>query len=403
MKKILIIEDDQIVAGIYKNKFSVEGYQVEVAADGESGLASVHKFRPDAVVLDLMLPKLSGVELMKQVRAEPDFADLPIIVFSNTYLTNMVQDAWKAGATKCLSKASCSPKQLISVVRAAVNGGAADDDLSAADDDLLASAPEQEQTAAPCPSAPEEFNEAEAAEPSPDSHSAFLEALPATVSALRSSLQAAIKERDAAQLHRLDSMCRQAHALTGKAALAGMPLTAQISDAVEALFKELHEKPHNINASTLRTAASAIDLLGTLREDSALAETLRSVPANILVVDDEPISRRAITHALEKAKLKAVSLDNAQAAYDLVCNEKFDLIFLDVDMPGMSGHELCARLRNLQSYKTTPVVFVTGLSDFESRTQSMMSGGNDFIVKPFLFIELAVKALVYVVRSRLKG
>jgi len=211
MKKILIIEDDQIVAGIYRNKFSLEGYQVEIAADGESGLKSVRSFRPDAVILDLMLPKLSGVELMKEVRAEPDFENLPIIVFSNTYLTNMVQDAWKAGATKCLSKASCTPKQLMSVVRAAVNGGAADNGVSA-------SAPEQEEPAAPRPSVPDAFSEA--AESSPDSHTAFLEALPATVAALRSSLQAAIKETDAAQRRRLDSMYRQAHALTAKAALA---------------------------------------------------------------------------------------------------------------------------------------------------------------------------------------
>jgi DNA-binding response OmpR family regulator len=50
--------------------------------------------------------------------------------------------------------------------------------------------------------------------------------------------------------------------------------------------------------------------------------------------------------------------------------------------------------------KNTPVVFVTGLTDFESRANSTMSGGNDFIAKPFLFIELAVKALLYILRGR---
>src|SRR6266566_8917738 len=110
MNKILIIEDDQIVANIYRNKFSVEGYQVEVALDGLAGLDLVRSFRPDAVLLDLMLPKLTGVELMKSIRSEPDFEKVPIIVFSNTYLTTMVEQAWKAGATKCLSKSNCTPK-----------------------------------------------------------------------------------------------------------------------------------------------------------------------------------------------------------------------------------------------------------------------------------------------------
>src|SRR5262249_5661417 len=62
MNKILIIEDDQIVANIYRNKFSIEGFQVEIAHDGAAGLETIRSFRPDAVVLDLMLPKMTGVD-----------------------------------------------------------------------------------------------------------------------------------------------------------------------------------------------------------------------------------------------------------------------------------------------------------------------------------------------------
>src|SRR6266849_9140798 len=122
MKKILIIEDDQIVANIYRNKFCIEGFQVEVALDGHVGFEMVRSFRPDAVVLDLMLPKLTGVELMKKIRSDPQFEQLPVIVFSNTYLTQMIQDAWKAGATKCLSKSNCTPKQVIDAVRGLLSG-----------------------------------------------------------------------------------------------------------------------------------------------------------------------------------------------------------------------------------------------------------------------------------------
>src|SRR3954451_2638558 len=131
MKKILIVEDDQIVANIYRNKFSVDGFQVEVALDGQCGLEMVHSFRPDAVIMDLMLPKMTGVELTKQIRSEADFQHMPVIVFSNTYLTNMVQEAWKAGATKCLSKANCTPKQVIEVLRSTLGNGNANGDDTA--------------------------------------------------------------------------------------------------------------------------------------------------------------------------------------------------------------------------------------------------------------------------------
>jgi len=64
--------------------------------------------------------------------------------------------------------------------------------------------------------------------------------------------------------------------------------------------------------------------------------------ANILVVDDEAISRRAVSHALEKARLQCISLEEPLAALELLKTKSFDLIFLDVDMPGMTGFELCA-------------------------------------------------------------
>jgi DNA-binding response OmpR family regulator len=66
----------------------------------------------------------------------------------------------------------------------------------------------------------------------------------------------------------------------------------------------------------------------------------------------------------------------------------------------MNGYELCSKLRTLPAHGKTPVVFVTGLNDLESRANSMMSGGTDFIAKPFLFMELAVKALVHALRGR---
>ena len=163
------------------------------------------------------------------------------------------------------------------------------------------------------------------------------------------------------------------------------------------------KNPRHINASTLRTVAVAVDFLGILFERGLAPNTTDLPPPSILVVDDEAISRRAVTYALEKAKLKSVSVEDPAAAYDLLCENRFDLVFLDVDMPGMNGFELCTKLRTLPAHKKTPVVFVTSLNDFESRANSTMSGGNDFIAKPFLFIELAVKALVYVLRGRLQA
>jgi len=403
MKKILIIEDDQIVANIYRNKLSVEGFQVEIALDGEVGLELVKSYRPDVIILDLMLPKVTGVELMQQIRAEPDFEKIPVIVFSNTYFTNLVQDAWKAGATKCLSKANCTPKQVLDVVRGTIgnNGAPVLGTASPSASQPRASVPQSR----PATSAPvlERIAASDTdAEFQADLRKSFIESLPATLATVRALLRGLIKaESEMVRLKQVHELYRRVHALTGNAGLAGLLQISQMADALEALLKELYEKPKNITASTLRTVAASVDFLGFLFEHGTLPEIQEIPPANIMVVDDEAISRRAVTYALEKARLKSVNVEDPTVAYKLLSENKFDLVILDVDMPGMNGFELCTKLRALPGYKKTPVVFVTGLTDFESRASSMMSGGNDFIAKPFLFIELAVKALVYVLRGKL--
>ena len=369
MKKILIIEDDQLVANIYRNKFAVDNFQVETALDGEKGFELVKTFKPDAVILDLMLPNVTGVDVLKKIRAEPGLQQLPVIVFSNTFLSNMVQEAWKAGATKCLSKANCTPKQVLDVIRALLQGPPA----------AATAAQPSAPPAVPAASAADKADEAFQSELA---HS-FVAGLPVTLSSLRTVMQALAKSTDeASRVRHLQDLYKRVHTLTANAGIAGMVQIAQMADAVEALLKELFEKPKNITPSTTRTVALSIDFLGTLF-DKAKSPEARVAPAqlkaNILVVDDEAISRRAVTYALEKAKLPSVSVESPELALSMLAEKAFDLVFLDVDMPGMNGFELCTKLRNLHRNKSTPVVFVTSLNDFESRANSTVSGGNDLI------------------------
>ncbi|HEX5221199.1 MAG TPA: response regulator [Verrucomicrobiae bacterium] len=392
MKKVLIIEDDQIVAHIYRNKFIIEGFQVEVAYTGEAGLELINSYRPDAVLLDLVLPKISGVELMNAVRAESQFKTLPLIVFSNTYLTNLVQDAWKAGATKCLSKASCTPKQVIDAVRSTLSLKDEPPKRPANNQPLQPTA----SVSQPAPAAvdPEVKFQTEL-------HSAFVITLPTVLAALRASVKSLAKaDAEFTRIAHVEEMYKRVHALTANANLAGLAVISQLSEAFEALLKELQEKPKLINSSTMRTVATAVDFLGVLFDQAVAPGHQAPATARILVVDDEAISRRAVTSALERAKLKSTPVEDPNVAFKLLTEGHYDLIFLDVDMPQMNGFELCTKLRALPKYKSTPVVFVTSLNDFESRTSSMMSGGNDFIAKPFHFLELAVKALVYVLRGK---
>ena len=403
MKKILIVEDDQLVANIYRNKFSLEGFQVEVANEGHTGLDLARTFRPDAVILDLMLPRMTGIDFMKRVRAEPGFEQLPVIVFSNTYLTNMVQDAWKAGATKCLSKANCTPKQVIEVLRSILHINGHGVAVTQTPKNLATGSAQQpgggspKSTDAPAPSPPQPDTAFET-----DLLNNFSQNLPATIGGVRTQLQAVIKAgNDSSRVKLVHELYRRIHVLTGSAGVAGAFHISHISSALEALLKELSEKPSTVNSSALRTIAAAVDFLDVLASRKITGGGDDALVAKILVVDDEAISRRAVSHALEKAKLKCHVVEDPLSALEMLSRTTYDLVFLDIDMPGMNGFELCAKLRGFPTHKKTPVVFVTSLNDFDSRANSTMSGGNDFIAKPFLFMELAVKALVHLFRSRL--
>ncbi len=230
----------------------------------------------------------------------------------------------------------------------------------------------------------------------------FIESAPETLNGLRRTLQEFSKAQDdTSRQPPLLELFRKVHSLTGSAGIAGLHPISKMAAALEVLLKELYEKPKNLNASTIRTVANSIDFLSELFNKCLDPNWTEPGPANILVVDDEILSRRAITYALEKAGLKSVSVEDPQVALNLATETQFNLIFLDVQMPGMDGFDLCTRIRTLPTNKTTPVIFVTSLTDFKSRARSTLSGGTDLIAKPFMFIELSVKALTYVLRGQL--
>ncbi len=389
MHKILIIDDDLVVSNIYHNKLAVEGFQVDIAHSGEDGLFQISKNKPDVVILDLCLPKMNGVEVIDKIRANASTTALPIIIFSNTYLTTLVQQAWKAGANKCLSKANCAPKELVEAVRNAlgqktqpVNKGATVFTPRA-------------KIAVPTPTETSTHTEF---------HTSYNNMFPARVAALRTSIQALSKATtDAERTKHTSNLYRSAHKLTGGANVTGIGIIAQLCEAIEALLTELHEKPANINASNIRTIASAVDFLPALFEHATRTGAQKSSHSNILVVDDEPIARKAVSQALDRAELRSVGVDDAATALKLLSENSYDLVFLDVDMPQINGHELCSKLRALPRHRNTPVVFVTSNTDLKNRANSTISGGNDFIGKPFHFLELAVKSLVYVLREKIQS
>lgn len=111
MYKILIIEDDEIVAEIYKDKLEAEGYCVAVEHDGEAGYLKLQAFKPDLLLLDMILPSLTGAEILAMLRREDEFKDLPIIAFSGS--DEVLKEAKRLGASRVLSRGEYIPNQIV--------------------------------------------------------------------------------------------------------------------------------------------------------------------------------------------------------------------------------------------------------------------------------------------------
>lgn len=116
-KKILLVEDDAFVRDLYQTVLTRAGYDIEVANDGEEAVSMADYKVYDLILLDIMLPKLTGMEVLKQLRTDTSRAkDTPIYLLTNLGEENIVKEAYRLGASGYLLKAKYLPKQLVDEV-----------------------------------------------------------------------------------------------------------------------------------------------------------------------------------------------------------------------------------------------------------------------------------------------
>ena len=116
-KKILFIEDDPFLIDIYSNKIKQAGFSVEVAEDGERGLQKIKEEKPDLVLLDIVLPKMDGWEVLEKIRQEESLKDLKVVILSNLGQKEEVDKGLALKATKYLIKAHYTPSEVIEEIK----------------------------------------------------------------------------------------------------------------------------------------------------------------------------------------------------------------------------------------------------------------------------------------------
>ncbi len=120
-KSVLIVDDEWRTREMLRMLLEMEGYEVFEAEDGLDALEKVSLYKPNVMVLDVMMPKMDGISTCKTLRSNPETADLPIIMLSGKTQEESIREGLEAGATAYLTK-PMSHKELLSNIKAAING-----------------------------------------------------------------------------------------------------------------------------------------------------------------------------------------------------------------------------------------------------------------------------------------
>lgn len=120
--KVLIIEDDQLIQRMYEKIFTFEKYDVEIAADGQEGLDKARVGKPTIILLDVMMPKMNGIEVLEKLKADPETKNVPVIMLSNLAGDRDVETALSMGAVKYIIKSEHGPKEIADMVGEIIAG-----------------------------------------------------------------------------------------------------------------------------------------------------------------------------------------------------------------------------------------------------------------------------------------
>ena len=121
MPKVAIIEDDQAISQMYRFKFEAEGYTVETAENGKLGLALAEQMKPDIILLDIMMPEMTGDQMLEALRATEWGKNIKVIILTNMGEQEIPPKIKELGVSGVILKADMTPKQVAEIVKKQVS------------------------------------------------------------------------------------------------------------------------------------------------------------------------------------------------------------------------------------------------------------------------------------------
>jgi CheY-like chemotaxis protein len=404
--KFLVVDDDWISRQALSQALQKAFSPPDLCADGASALLRLGEHAYDVIFLDVQMPEMDGFELCLKIRETPLNRATPVIFVTSQSDFDARAKSTLSSGTELMGKPFLTFEVTVKALTLAFSGRLHERDLKP----LAAPEPGRDKAKSllnePTPASAVTRHRPptnSAAAPVDDLNTAFLTRTSVHLPPLRELCQKIVRtENEEARQTLLADVFLRINSLTANSLPALNHPAYQFSSALEGLFRKLLENSKYSTVSTAATIAGAVELLPDLCVPGLPADFMTQPAIRLLVVDDDLVARRALTGALQTVFEKPESVESGEAALALAADKPFDLIFLDVVMPGLDGFAVCERLRDTIPNRATPVVFVTSHDDAAARERMQRSGGSGLLGKPFLTAEITVKALTVALRGRLK-
>jgi CheY-like chemotaxis protein len=379
MKRILVIDDDQFVLKVYQSKFETEGLHAEVAADPISALTHVRKAVPDLILLDLMLPGMSGVDLLKQIRTIPGAEGIPVLVFTHSYDSALIEQAKASGADVVLNKNNVSPNRLLEMVRHALAQGrrhalpSVGEAADAKKRDVSGAAPERQ------------FVRGDLRVTMGNQAQAIEGRLREIVQTFTSAPDGTLRMGSLAQLNNLlgDIIHDAIDADLFDITMMGRALSRMIVD--------LEQHPEEIAQGTVRSFGVAVITIANLYRRIGSAPHEHELPGLAVVVIANPQAGRLIAEAFVEIGFPAVSFSTTEAAGSFVAENPANIIICSDQWPDTTGEEFFLRCSSAEGRRNLRALYLSQSAMPVHQTPTADSSPTLYL--PYTAEEVVVNAL----------
>jgi CheY-like chemotaxis protein len=200
----------------------------------------------------------------------------------------------------------------------------------------------------------------------------------------------------------LTNLYQQVHSVSLHASLAGCPRIAMLAGILEALLFELVAKPGSVAASLLRTIKQATDCLVRLLEAAVRDCADAAAPNRVLVVDDEERRNDLVVTALRRVGLQAFGTKDPDKALQMLFAEHYDVVPLDINLPGSDGSQPGDRLGSNPRSEKTPTAMNALDGYFEDRTPRVPGAGKELAAQPLNPLEVGLRTVTLYFNSKLR-